>query len=106
MTEKSYDMDGVADMADRVAVMYGGWVVEVADVRTLFRDPRHPYTALLLASVPRLGIAPKLVLATISGRGPRPLMGEPSWHVGPGEQKLFRAIAVQDEASGVEPNGG
>jgi ABC-type dipeptide/oligopeptide/nickel transport system ATPase component len=32
----------VADMADRVAVMYGGWIVEVADVRTLFRGPRHP----------------------------------------------------------------
>ena len=55
------------DMADRVAVMYGGWVVEVADVRTLFRDPRHPYTALLLASVPRLDVAPKLALATIEG---------------------------------------
>ncbi len=68
----THDMGVVADMADRVAVMYGGWVVEVADVRTLFRDPRHPYTALLLASVPRLDIAPKIALATIEGSVPAP----------------------------------
>jgi peptide/nickel transport system ATP-binding protein len=68
----THDMGVVADMADRVAVMYGGWVVEVADVRTLFRDPRHPYTALLLASVPRLDIEPKIALATIEGSVPAP----------------------------------
>ena len=39
-------------MADRVAVMYAGRIVEEAPVRELFRDPRHPYTRGLLASIP------------------------------------------------------
>ena len=42
----------VAEMADRVLVMYAGRVVEEGDVRTIFRDPRHPYTRGLLGSIP------------------------------------------------------
>jgi oligopeptide/dipeptide ABC transporter, ATP-binding protein, C-terminal domain len=45
----------VAETADRVAVMYGGQVVEYADVRAAFRRPFHPYTAGLQASLPQLG---------------------------------------------------
>jgi peptide/nickel transport system ATP-binding protein len=47
-------------------------VVEIAAVDALFRAPRHPYTALLLASVPRLDVAPKAELATIEGAVPTP----------------------------------
>ncbi|MGE5552719.1 MAG: ABC transporter ATP-binding protein [Betaproteobacteria bacterium] len=50
----THDMGVVAEMADRVAVMYTGKVVEEADVKTLFADPRHPYTSGLLASIPKL----------------------------------------------------
>jgi oligopeptide/dipeptide ABC transporter ATP-binding protein len=50
----THDMGLVAEMADRVLVMYAGQVVEEADVRTLFRNPRHPYTQALLRSVPNL----------------------------------------------------
>jgi oligopeptide/dipeptide ABC transporter ATP-binding protein len=50
----THDMGLVAELADRVVVMYGGRVVETADVRTLFHAPRHPYTIGLLASLPRL----------------------------------------------------
>lgn len=50
----THDMGLVAELADRVVVMYGGRVVETADVRTLFHAPRHPYTKGLLASLPRL----------------------------------------------------
>jgi peptide/nickel transport system ATP-binding protein len=68
----THDMGVVADMADRVVVMYAGRVAEAAPVETLFRAPRHPYTALLLNSVPRAGIAPKALLATIEGTVPQP----------------------------------
>ena len=51
----THDLGVVAEMAERVVVMYAGRKVEEAPVRELFRRPRHPYTAGLLASVPRLG---------------------------------------------------
>ena len=50
----THDLGVVANLADRVAVMYAGRIVEEADVRTLFRSPSHPYTVGLLASVPRI----------------------------------------------------
>src|SRR5579863_2082432 len=51
----THDLGVVAEMAQRVVVMYAGRKVEEAPVRALFRSPRHPYTVGLLASVPRLG---------------------------------------------------
>lgn len=48
----THDLGVVAEMADRVAVMYAGQIVEVADVKTLFANPKHPYTRSLLNSVP------------------------------------------------------
>jgi peptide/nickel transport system ATP-binding protein len=51
----THDMGVVAEMADNVIVMYAGQVVEYADVRTLFADPKHPYTIGLLNSMPVLG---------------------------------------------------
>jgi peptide/nickel transport system ATP-binding protein len=48
----THDLGVVAEMADRVAVMYGGRVVEHAPVATIFRSPAHPYTRGLLASIP------------------------------------------------------
>ena len=50
----THDMGVVAEMAERVIVMYAGDAVEEADVRTLFRNPMHPYTRGLLSSIPRL----------------------------------------------------
>ncbi|MBS9719685.1 ABC transporter ATP-binding protein [Tianweitania sp. BSSL-BM11] len=66
----THDMGVVADIADDVAVMYAGRIAEIAPVQSLFDDPKHPYTALLLASVPKLHHAPKTDLATIEGRVP------------------------------------
>ncbi len=51
----THNMGVVADLADRVAVMYDGEIVEQADVRTLFSSPQHPYTRRLLDAVPRVG---------------------------------------------------
>ncbi|MET0990119.1 MAG: ABC transporter ATP-binding protein, partial [Glaciihabitans sp.] len=51
----THNMGVVADLADRVAVMYNGQLVEQSDVRTLFAAPSHEYTQRLLAAVPKLG---------------------------------------------------
>jgi len=49
----THNLGVVAETCDRVAVMYAGNVVEVADVETLFADPKHPYTIGLLGAIPR-----------------------------------------------------
>ena len=51
----THDLGIVAEMADRVAVMYAGEIVEETDVRTIFRNPLHPYTTGLIGSIPVLG---------------------------------------------------
>ncbi len=50
----THDLGLIAEMADRVVVMYGGRVVETGDVDQIFHSPRHPYTLGLMASLPRL----------------------------------------------------
>ena len=51
----THDLGVVAEVADRVVVMYAGHKVEEADVKALFRAPRHPYTVGLLSAMPKLG---------------------------------------------------
>jgi peptide/nickel transport system ATP-binding protein len=51
----THDMGVIAEMADTVAVMYAGQIIEYADVRALFASPKHPYTQGLLNSMPVLG---------------------------------------------------
>jgi len=52
----THDLGVIAEMADNVAVMYAGRIVEQADVKTLFARPLHPYTQGLIASIPVLGV--------------------------------------------------
>jgi len=52
----THDLGLIAEMADRVVVMYAGHVVEVGDVRTIFNTPRHPYTFGLMDSLPLLEV--------------------------------------------------
>ena len=68
----THDLGVVAEMADRVAVMYAGRVVEMAGVRDLFADPKHPYTVGLFKSLPSL-IGGKDRLAVIPGTVPSPI---------------------------------
>jgi peptide/nickel transport system ATP-binding protein len=69
----SHDLGVIARMADEVAVMYLGTVVEQAPVRALFVAPMHPYTRGLMASVPRLGQRSNAPLASIPGNVPVPI---------------------------------
>ncbi|MGE5541826.1 MAG: ABC transporter ATP-binding protein [Bacillota bacterium] len=68
----THDLGVVAEMAERVVVMYAGKVVEEAPVRDLFSRPQHPYTAGLLTCVPRVD-QPRRSLAVIPGTVPNPL---------------------------------
>ena len=65
----THDLGVVAEMADRVAVMYAGQVVEEAPVDELFAAPEHPYTVGLLGAIPSIA-APRQRLAAIEGRVP------------------------------------
>ena len=64
----THDLGLIAEMADRVCVMYAGQVVELTDVYTLFAAPRHPYTVGLMDSLPRL---------TVEEESLRPIPGQP-----------------------------
>jgi oligopeptide/dipeptide ABC transporter ATP-binding protein len=67
----THDLGLAATVADRVAVMYAGRIVEEAGTVELFRSPAHPYTQALLAARPRLG-TPGERLAEIPGAPPDP----------------------------------
>jgi peptide/nickel transport system ATP-binding protein len=66
----THDLGVVAEACDRVAVMYAGNVVEVAEVNELFRNPLHPYTMGLLASVPRIDVPTMSETISIKGSVP------------------------------------
>jgi len=66
----THDLGVVAQMADKVAVMYAGKIVEMAAVKDIFQRPQHPYTQALVASIPRLGFEGER-LPTIEGAPPR-----------------------------------
>ena len=66
----THDLGIIAGLADRVNVMYGGYVVETARVKDLYKDPRHPYTIGLLGSLPRMDEEEGRRLASIDGIPP------------------------------------
>jgi oligopeptide/dipeptide ABC transporter ATP-binding protein len=78
----THDLGVVAQVADRIAVMYAGRVVETAPVEELFADPQHPYTWGLLGSVPRVD--------RDAGSELRPIAGSPPSLVSPPEGCRFR----------------
>ena len=67
----THDLGVVAETCDFVAVMYAGQVVEYSDVRTLFKNPKHPYTLGLLNSLPRHDIDQERLIP-IKGMVPSP----------------------------------
>jgi oligopeptide/dipeptide ABC transporter ATP-binding protein len=78
----SHDMGVIAEMADHVAVMYAGRIVEQAPVDLLFETPQHPYTIGLLGSIPRLDRT-RARLPAIEGSVPDPLDPPPGCRFSP-----------------------
>ncbi|MDF2068183.1 ABC transporter ATP-binding protein [Bacillus sp. Cr_A10] len=66
----THDLGVISEMADRVIVMYYGQIVEQADVRTIFKQPKHPYTIGLLNSVPNIDSENEDRLTPIEGNVP------------------------------------
>ncbi|MGD9092869.1 MAG: ABC transporter ATP-binding protein [Anaerolineales bacterium] len=74
----THDLGVVAGLVKRVSVMYSGFIVERAPVRDLYKNPRHPYTISLLASLPRIDGRHAVRLANIEGQPPN-LLKEPQF---------------------------
>jgi len=94
----THDLGVISEMAQKVAVMYAGKIMEEADVETLFAEPKHPYTIGLMNSIPILGIGKKKRrLSTIAGVVPS-LFKLP-------EGCLFhdRCLITEKECSRLEP---
>ena len=66
----THDLGVVAGMADTIAVMYAGCIVEYGNVFDIFNAPQHPYTNALLNAVPRLNVENKAQLEVIPGTPP------------------------------------
>jgi oligopeptide/dipeptide ABC transporter ATP-binding protein len=82
----THDLGVVAEVADRVCVMYTGRIVEESPVNEIFEKPKHPYTQGLLRSVPKLrgvGEARETRLSTIEGTVPSPTNLPPGCHFAP-----------------------
>ncbi|MGI0150818.1 MAG: ABC transporter ATP-binding protein, partial [Thermoplasmata archaeon] len=73
----THDLGVVATRTDDILVMYAGNIVEIAPVRSLFKEPRHPYTQGLLASIPRMD-DPSKTLESIPGSVPNLLSPPPA----------------------------
>ena len=69
----SHDLNAVHHLADRVAVMYLGRIVEVAPKKSLFSSPLHPYTAALIQAMPKLGAGKRIPGRALRGEIPSPM---------------------------------
>ena len=66
----THDLGVVAGLAERIAVMYAGFIIEMGDIKSVYGDPRHPYTLGLLRSIPRLDMLHGEQLTPIDGMPP------------------------------------
>ena len=76
----AHDLAVVKHISDRIAVMYLGRIVEIADSQTLYRDPQHPYTQALIASIPVPDPLQRKDFEPLPGEVPSPLHPPPHCH--------------------------
>ena len=79
----THNLGAVAQMADRVVIMYLGRIVEAGSVRDIFYNPQHPYTQDLLHAIPRIGKTRRQRLAAIGGVIPNPFERPTGCHFHP-----------------------
>jgi len=103
----THDLGVVAEIADDVAVMYLGEVVEQAPVDDIFHNPQHPYTRALLRSVPRLEGETHERLDTIPGAVPHPFARPVACRFHPRcrERLIHRLAMCKEEAPSLLPIG-
>jgi oligopeptide/dipeptide ABC transporter ATP-binding protein len=92
----AHDLSVVKHVSDRVAVMYLGWLMEIADKQSLFETPKHPYTRALLAAVPRLepGVGKRTILR---GEVPSPIDPPAGCRFNPRCPQKIGAICEEEE---------
>jgi oligopeptide/dipeptide ABC transporter ATP-binding protein len=102
----THDLGVVAEMVERVAVMYAGQIVEQTDVRTLFAEPKHPYTQGLIGSIPVLGVI-KDELDTIPGSVPNLINLPPGCRFAPRcRSRVQHNLTIcADQLPGLKPVG-
>jgi peptide/nickel transport system ATP-binding protein len=96
----THDLGVVAETCDHLAVMYRGRVVESGPTGVVLKQPRHPYTAALLRSIPGLATLPGETLATIPGSVPSPFARLPGCAFAP---RCTRMVAGRCDAGGLPP---
>ncbi|WII71560.1 dipeptide ABC transporter ATP-binding protein [Bdellovibrio sp. 22V] len=69
----SHDLSVIEHTCDRIAVMYLGKIVEIAERDELFKNPQHPYTQALIGAIPRVGQGKKKMKKSLSGEVPSPI---------------------------------
>jgi oligopeptide transport system ATP-binding protein len=100
----THDLGVVAGLADRVIVMYAGYIVEEAPVKEVYANPRHPYTLGLLHSIPRLDEARKEKLTPIEGLPPDLIDPPPSCPFAPRcRYRIDRCLAENPGLAPVSP---
>ncbi|MCB1462969.1 MAG: dipeptide/oligopeptide/nickel ABC transporter permease/ATP-binding protein [Nitratireductor sp.] len=102
----SHDLDLVGQIADNIAVMYAGQVVETGNATTVLTSPTHPYTRGLIDSRPHIGHAPKTPLASIGGSVPEPGGWPPACRFQPRcERSLAQCASLAPQLAATERNG-